>query len=754
MSFGNVDTEVELSNRESYFVVGENKDIGDEGTSRNGVGKTTIIQAIVYALYGKGIEPKLNADDYINMVNEKKLVVSLDFNVNGTGYRVTRKRKPNAVELEELDSEGNVAKSLTRDSMGNTDKAIVDIIGIPHNIFVGVYFMSPHHDAFMKMSVPDQRNFIESALSLDILTERAETLKKIRSDIKTDIKLQEKDVENAKDNNERVSDNIEAIKLKIKNWELEYQKQTKELEDIIEEGNTIDFDAQFAIFDKIDKLKESLHKIPETDTLERDIRDNDREKNDFMSKYNRYVEAVEDRNEKIKSHGEKLKKAKMAVEEATDVDYTEEDIKKIEELTSELRELRYDLKDAIKSKESNLKSVNSEMKALSELNYELDDLKSGTCPYCKQSHTDKEKIADVEKKVEGVTESIKKQEKEIEECDKDIEAINLEISELEEKIKSTPDPEEIRKQLKRVEDVNREYESLKKEGARTEVYDNTIEEFEKEYSDAMEESEEAGEELVSFVCSPIDSDNDSIRQRIESIKQQKRQVLSDIENAENELEFDSRNDATEAKYEVENAKVALQKHRASNKNPHDDELTTMKNMFQDLDTLMDDLDELHKRAKHCDYLIKLLTDPKSYVRKNIIDQYVPFLNKKLNEYSVAIGLPHVSRINSDLTVDITHMGRKTKFWNLSQGERLRINIATSLAFRDLMISLGKNCNILFFDELIDSAVDISGGRRILKLVMNKSDNFFFISHREEFAEHMDKKLLVTKENGFASLEIL
>ena len=75
LPFGNVPTVIDLSKDQSLMIVGDNKDVGDQGISRNGVGKTSAIQAIVYALYGKGID-KLKSDEFINIVIKKNLSLS------------------------------------------------------------------------------------------------------------------------------------------------------------------------------------------------------------------------------------------------------------------------------------------------------------------------------------------------------------------------------------------------------------------------------------------------------------------------------------------------------------------------------------------------------------------------------------------------------------------------------------------------------------------------------------------------------
>jgi DNA repair exonuclease SbcCD ATPase subunit len=158
--------------------------------------------------------------------------------------------------------------------------------------------------------------------------------------------------------------------------------------------------------------------------------------------------------------------------------------------------------------------------------------------------------------------------------------------------------------------------------------------------------------------------------------------------------------------------------------------------------------------EHQEFLLKLLTNKDSFVRKRIIDQNLAYLNNRLGGYLQAIGLPHDVKFQNDLTVEITELGRDLDFDNLSRGERNRLILSLSWAFRDVWESLYKPINLLFIDELIDSGMDASGVDLSLavlkKMCRDRRKSIFLVSHREELIGRVNSVLTVTKENGFTT----
>jgi DNA repair exonuclease SbcCD ATPase subunit len=117
-------------------------------------------------------------------------------------------------------------------------------------------------------------------------------------------------------------------------------------------------------------------------------------------------------------------------------------------------------------------------------------------------------------------------------------------------------------------------------------------------------------------------------------------------------------------------------------------------------------------------------------------------------------LPHQVIFQNDLTVEITELGREMDFDNFSRGERNRLILGLSFAFRDVWENLYTPINTLFIDELIDSGLDAVGVENSLSIlkdmIRQRSKSVWLVSHREELAGRVPSVLKVIKQNGFTT----
>lgn len=167
-----------------------------------------------------------------------------------------------------------------------------------------------------------------------------------------------------------------------------------------------------------------------------------------------------------------------------------------------------------------------------------------------------------------------------------------------------------------------------------------------------------------------------------------------------------------------------------------------------------EIDEYKKELEHNAFLLKLLTDKNSFVRRRIINKTIPFLNTQINYYTTYLGLPHVVKFDSDMSCSVQEFGRELDFGNLSSGEKKRVNLALSLAFRDVLHRLHHKVNLLLIDE-IDAGLDSGGVELAFKLIKKKSRDdetgMWIISHRPEAEGRFDREITVRKEQGFSSI---
>lgn len=215
-------------------------------------------------------------------------------------------------------------------------------------------------------------------------------------------------------------------------------------------------------------------------------------------------------------------------------------------------------------------------------------------------------------------------------------------------------------------------------------------------------------------------------------------------------------DSLELALNHKNTTEGLQKDLAARQADHDpygEQIEDMQQQaLQEIDYVT--LNELTRLQEHQDFLLKLLTNKDSFVRKKIIEQNLSYLNSRLTHYLDRIGLPHQVVFQNDLSVEITELGRDLDFDNLSRGERNRLILSMSWAFRDVWESLYHPINVLFIDELVDSGMDTQGVENSLallkKMSRERNKSVWLVSHRDELAGRVGNILRVVKENGFTS----
>ena len=229
--------------------------------------------------------------------------------------------------------------------------------------------------------------------------------------------------------------------------------------------------------------------------------------------------------------------------------------------------------------------------------------------------------------------------------------------------------------------------------------------------------------------------------------------IGDI-NGRPETFYETLKEVYDHKQNVQQLKTALE-NSESESDPYQEQVDELKNTgIQEIDwTTVNQFNDLRE---HQEFLLKLLTNKDSFIRKKIIDQNLAYLNNRLTHYLDKLGLPHQVVFINDLSVEITQYGQDLDFDNLSRGERNRLILGMSFAFRDVWESLYQNINLLFIDELVDSGMDTSGVENSLailkKMGRERSKNVYLISHKDELVGRVTHVLKVVKENGFTSYE--
>ena len=229
--------------------------------------------------------------------------------------------------------------------------------------------------------------------------------------------------------------------------------------------------------------------------------------------------------------------------------------------------------------------------------------------------------------------------------------------------------------------------------------------------------------------------------------------IGDINGRPNTF-YESAKEAYEHRNNVDNLRQTLV-NKQQEEDPYQAQIDDLTNTaLQEIN--WETVNQLTSLKEHQDFLLKLLTNKDSFIRKKIIDQNLAYLNNRLTYYLDRLGLPHQVVFQNDLNVEITQLGQDLDFDNLSRGERNRLILGLSFAFRDVWESLYQGVNLLFIDELIDSGMDTAGVENSLailkKMGRERNKNIFLISHKDELVGRVNNVMKVVKENGFTSYE--
>jgi len=241
MSVGNATQAIDFDRRDLTLVLGENLDLGGDG-SRNGTGKTTIINALSYSLYGQALS-NIRKDNLVNKTNGKNMLVSLDFVVGSQQYRIERGRKPNVLRFFVDDQEQSATDNAQGDSR-ETQEAIEQTLGLSHDMFKHILALNTYTEPFLSLKANDQRTIIEQLLGITMLSERADRIKELNRSTKDSITQEEFRIRAVQDANKRIEEQIENLKRRQRLWAEKHESDITELETAQAALQDIDIEAE------------------------------------------------------------------------------------------------------------------------------------------------------------------------------------------------------------------------------------------------------------------------------------------------------------------------------------------------------------------------------------------------------------------------------------------------------------------------------------------------------------------------------
>jgi len=213
-------TELDLVKQDTTLVSGE-----------NGAGKSTMLDALTFSLFGKSFRG-INIPQLVNSVNNKDCVVEIEFSIGSDNYLIRRGIKPKLFEVYKN------KKLVPQDSKSKDYQKILEerILKLTYKAFCQVVVLgSSNYIPFMKLSVSDRRSVVENLLDIDVFSVMNSLLKSRVSRCKEEIRTLSGEIEVVKEKAENQKKYIEKIKSKSKDTVDNYQKDINETQDQIKD---------------------------------------------------------------------------------------------------------------------------------------------------------------------------------------------------------------------------------------------------------------------------------------------------------------------------------------------------------------------------------------------------------------------------------------------------------------------------------------------------------------------------------------
>ena len=670
LSIGQVTQAVDFDRKDLTLILGENLDLGGDG-ARNGTGKTTLIQGLSYALFGVPIND-IRKDNLVNRTNGKGMMVTLEFNVNGTDYKIERGRKPNVLKFYV----NNIQEKASEDQQGEnkeTQAAIERVLNMSPEMFRHIVVLNTYSQPFLALKNNEQRDIIEQLLGITLLSEKAEVIKELIRQSKDSIQEEEYRVKGIEEANKRVKEQIDALRRRQTIWTKKHDDDLAQLALAYDELSKIDIEPELqahkdlVVWNEQKKQKDAYDALLARSTA-------------WQQKHDKDVQA-----------------ASKAYMDKNQYDI-ESELASWAKLNEWLKQ-EAEQKTIATTIDTQTKSITKEKKLIEKLEREVKELEEHKCYACGQDfHDDKHEQVTAEK-----TTLLANARAELLQFETNLatnQALVIELG------------------VKPVTVYKTEAEAIR--------HSSDVSNLKKVLEDKEAETNPFSEQLAELTVINL--------------------------GPQPVTHYDTEREAIEHRSKIANLLVQID-NKAAETDPYAEQLSEMETQaLQAID--FERINVLTKTMEHQKFLLDILTSKDSFVRKKIIDQNLSYLNGRLTHYLDKIGLPHLVVFKNDLQVEITELGRELDFDNLSRGERNRLILGLSFAFRDVWENLYAPINTLFIDELIDSGLDTMGVENSLAILKDMSrrrqKSIWLVSHREELAGRVPSVLKVIKENGFTS----
>lgn len=702
----------------------------------NGAGKSTmLVWLLFFVLYNDTYSKKEKKAGLVNSQNKKDCVGEVEFACRGSEWKVRRGIKPDFVEVHQL-VDGEWKQVVNDAAKADMNKYIVNLIGIDQKMFENSLVLGKEKFIpFTEMYTADRRTMVEAIWDLGFFS-------LMNEDVKAKIKVLNKTLEDIS--------NEFGMKM------IDHTNKKTQLAQIIESNNRIQQQSAEILEQErirlssldadISSYQDEMARLQEVEVNTK------KEIGEVESRLNQ--ESTEEIENLKAQYAEKMKAVDDIASDKAE-DYERIELSSAEQALNDIRDQARKVterkNEALNQRNENLNVLNEAMERMrygegfrikfqtekegyQESIQKFHDM--GTCPTCQQEVSEEAKS---QVQYEGNI-KIKDVDSRIERLETMLEEINTTIAEHKAK-----DDEFVRQ----VAEIDAELSSLRDQAAEAhngiETIKRDIQEF---YKTAEIEKASLDRELKSQILSNrqalntrFDDITASLQQTLETASQGRATVKDKIG------ELKARRAPLVASIADLELKLSVQP------TPTADLEAVIAGIEQSLKDLEERRQTTDEELQDHNHLLHFLKDDQTKAR--IISLYLPFLNKKINEYLE--GMNMFLDISVDDTFDITMgtAGRKGQsLFSLSSGQRVRVNIAITMALRDVAnLKASVQCNILVFDEVLENLSE-RGVQECIEMLKYKfsNNNLFVISQREqEFQEYFSHNIRYGLRNGMTQV---
>jgi len=704
---------VSLKNFKSYPDIEQTLPLNHIGikliTAHNAAGKTSLIESIIWCLYGKTSQDSV--DDVVNRYNKKNCKVNVIFTVGQDEYSVFRYRshETHGNALYIFKNNENISLKNTAD----TQQLIQDIIQIPYSALVNsIIFSTEFYTSFFKAKQSERLKILESILSLkeisalyDLNKNKINELDEGINHLEHEKKEKEASLISIIESNTNYIESVKKNLLTLKEEKNNNSIRIIKLKDEIDEYKNVDIEYELGTF----KVEENNKKISEEIKLEE----------------KKLINIISLEAFLIEANRKEIEFSSIDIDKELNI---LQNNKKINDEILQINGFILFKESGIPNVEQIKKEIDKTEKEIVKIDNEIFILNKNVCYVCGHTLNEEENI----KILNG-----RKNE---------LILLQNKLNELKENYKkSNEEKENFLKEIKSFKEKEKQLVSLITKTSYTEEKLNKIKQEKFSISLEKQLKEKERESGLYF--------NKEILNKINVLKNQ---IIENRVSKYNEAFLNNLKNEIQKKEkeinELENKNISIDRVA---KNIFDKNL--VENNEEKIKVLKIEIKEIDKNISflkndmlYYQILSTVFSNKESGFKKFFINKMISVFNETINFY-----LPFFFNktiyitLDKELTETIEFDERIVSFNSFSSGQKTRVEIATSFALFNLVkVFFSNDTNLIVMDELLDKHIDSDGFDAVIEVINSLSNNnsIFIISHREELKEKFTDKIEIQLED--------